>query len=131
MSSLQLNCNSSFLTITQWKISKCSSNCSIEIQLDSSVTTILSEIFIPGNSLSYGTYELKLTAAMVASSNLTSSASAYVTIRPSDIIVNFIQFGASIIVHGYLQDLILNPGTYSVDPDTNTFNASVSYYVCL
>ena len=32
------------------------------------------------------------------------------------------------ITRGYEQDLILDPGTYSVDPDEYTFNASVSYY---
>jgi hypothetical protein len=32
------------------------------------------------------------------------------------------------ISQGYQQDLIIDPGTYSVDPDMITFNATVSYY---
>lgn len=129
ISSLQLNCNSSLSTMTKWKIIECASNCSNEIQLDPSVVTTGSELFIPAKVLSYGTYELKLTVTMVASPNLTSSASTHVRISSSDIIVNLIQFGTSMIVHGYQQDLTLNPGTYSVDPDTNTFNTSVSNYL--
>ena len=47
-------------------------------------------------------------------------------ITPSSIAANLIQFGTSMITHGYKQDLLLDPGTFSVDPDTNVFNASVS-----
>ena len=34
-------------------------------------------------------------------------------------------FGTSMIAHGRSQDLLLDPGTNSVDPDADTFNASV------
>jgi hypothetical protein len=98
--------------------------------LDQSVVTTLSELFIPAKTLSDGIYELQLTVIMTASPNLSSSAFAYIKIDPSGITVNLIQFGTSMITHGYRQNLTLNPGSYSVDPDTNTFNASVSYYLC-
>jgi hypothetical protein len=63
---------------------------------------------------------------MTISPNLTSTASAFVKIIPSDIIVNLIQFGTPMITSGHEQDLKLDPGTYSVDLDENKFNASVS-----
>ena len=44
----------------------------------------------------------------------------------SGITANLIQYGTSTITLGYEQDLILDPGTYSVDLDGNVFNASVS-----
>jgi hypothetical protein len=90
------------------------------------VTTTLSELFIPAQSLAYGTYELKLTVTMTAVPNLTSSASTYVQIIPSNIQANLLQFGTSMITQGHQQNLTLNPGSFSVDPDTITFNASVS-----
>jgi len=63
---------------------------------------------------------------MTISSNLTSTASAFVQIIPSDIIVNLIQYGTPMITSGHEQDLKLDPGSYSIDPDENVFNASVS-----
>ena len=51
---------------------------------------------------------------------------SYVQITPSGIIPNLIQYGTSMIACGNQQDLHLDPGTYSVDPDENSFNASVS-----
>jgi hypothetical protein len=65
---------------------------------------------------------------MDASSNLTSSSSTFVTITPSGIKANLVQYGTSMITHGYEQDLILDPGTYSADIDGYTFNATVNHY---
>jgi hypothetical protein len=126
-SSLQLNCNSSLSTITKWTINNCTSNCSSQIQIGQMIITRFSELFIPARTLNYGTYQLILTVTMIAAPHLFSSASAYVKITPSTIIVNLIQFGTSMITRGYQQDLLLDPGTYSVDPDSTTFNASVSF----
>ena len=94
--------------------------------MNQSVTTTFSELFIPAQSLAYGIYELKLTVAMTAVSNLTSSASTYVNIIPSSIQANLLQFGTSMITQGHQQNLTLDPGKFSIDPDTTTFNASVS-----
>ncbi|UJR17142.1 hypothetical protein I4U23_004038 [Adineta vaga] len=41
-----------------------------------------------------------------------------------DIVVNLIQLGTTIITNGYEQDLLLNPGAFSVDLDGFVFNAS-------
>ncbi len=123
-----MNCNASLSTNIKWTVKQCSSNCSIEIQLDPSIITTSNELFIPVNTLVYGTYELKLTVTMRASPYMTSTAFVYVTIIPSSITVNLMQYGTSMIVNGYQQDLTFNPGRYSVDPDANTFNASVNGY---
>jgi hypothetical protein len=63
---------------------------------------------------------------MVNFTSLTTSSSVYVQIRPSDIIPNLFQYGTSMITSGHEQDLKLDPGSYSIDPDENVFNASVS-----
>ena len=128
-SNIQLNCIKSLSMVTQWTIHDCTSGtCSSLIRIGQSVSTIFSELYIPARILPYGTYELKLTVTMDASSNLTSSSSAFVTITPSGIKANLVQYGTSMITRGYQQDLILNPGTFSADIDGYTFNASVNYY---
>jgi len=63
---------------------------------------------------------------MTGLSSLTTSSFVYVQIIPSDITANLVQLGTSMITSGYEQDLNFDPGTYSVDPDENSFNASVS-----
>ena len=64
---------------------------------------------------------------MLAAPHLTSSISVYVRIISSSITPNLVQYGTSMITRGYQQDLLLDPGTFSVDPDAVTFNASVSF----
>ena len=87
--------------------------------------TALSELFLPARTLDYGTYQLTLTVAMTASPQSTSTATAYLKITPTPITPNLMPFGTSMIAHGRSQDLLLDPGTNSVDPDADTFNASV------
>jgi hypothetical protein len=123
---LQLNCNSSLSTITKWTISNCTSLCSSQIQIEQIIITTSSELYIPARTLPYGTYQLTLTVAMTSALHLTATASAYVTITPSGITANLVQFGTSMITRGHQQNLILDPGTYSVDPDATVFNSSVS-----
>ena len=48
------------------------------------------------------------------------------TITPSGITANLVQLGTSMITRGNEQDLKLDPGTFSVDLDGYTFNATVS-----
>jgi hypothetical protein len=123
---IQLRCNISLATITTWTIKNCTTTCSFQIQLDQSVITTSSELYIPARTLPFGIYELILTVTMIAAPDLTSSASAYVQITPSGITANLVQFGTSMITRGYQQNLTLDPGSFSVDPDGNIFNASVS-----
>ena len=89
--------------------------------------TTLSELFLPARTLAYGTYELKLSVAMAAAPQWMSTASAFVKITASGITSNLMPFGTSMIAHGRSQDLLLDPGSYSDDPDAETFNASVSH----
>jgi hypothetical protein len=110
----------------QWSIHSCISNCSLPIQIDPTVITTFSELYIPSQTLAYGIYELKLNVTTIIALNLTSTVSAYIRIIPSGIIVNLIQVEASMITNGFNQNLTLNPGVYSVDLDGFVFNESVS-----
>ncbi|CAF3980133.1 unnamed protein product [Rotaria sp. Silwood2] len=124
ISIIQLNCQGSLSTIITWSIKNCSSSCSFQIQLSEKVITTLSELYIPSRSLAYGIYEFKIIVAQVDLSSLISTASAYVRITPSGITANLVQLGTSMITRGSEQDLLLDPGTFSIDPDEDSFDAS-------
>ncbi len=128
-STLEFYCLQSFGVIEQWSIEKClNSNCSLKQQYEfSSIEMTLSELFIPSKTLEYGIYQMKLTVKMSISPQLISSAMTYVEIIPSSIQVQLIRFGPSIILHEQQKTLILNPGTFSIDPDQNYFNSTVSF----
>ena len=85
----------------------------------------LGELFVPARSLDFGLYQIKLTGTMTISSQLTTSAVTHVNIIPSPITVNLLQLGSSMITHGQQQTLTLDPGSYSIDPDSTLFDASV------
>ena len=95
--------------------------------LDPTIQTTFAELYIPARTLPYGLYQLTLKLSMVTASQLSSSTSAYVRITPSSIIANLVQLGSSMITRGNEQDLVLDPGRYSADPDGATFNATVSH----
>ena len=127
-SDIALTCPISLATRIQWTIYNCTSSCSNLLQIDPSVSTTFSELFIPARTLDFGLYELKITVTMQAVPQLTSSASAFVRINPSGITANLVPLGTSIITSGHQKNLTLDPGAYSVDPDAQAFNASVSHH---
>ena len=95
--------------------------------LDPTIQTTFAELYIPARTLPYGLYQLTLKLSMVTAPQLSSSTSAYVRITPSGITANLVQYGTSMITRGNEQDLVLDPGRYSADPDGATFNTTVSH----
>ncbi|CAF1399077.1 unnamed protein product [Adineta steineri] len=119
------NCNGSLARKTQWTVKNCtSSSCLSQIQLNEKVITTLSEFYAPAKTFAYGIYELTLTVTMTKSPTLKSSSSAYVRITPTGITANPVELGTSMVTRGHQQNLLLDPGAYSVDPDEDSFNAS-------
>jgi hypothetical protein len=97
------------------------------VQLDPNVVqTNTGELFIPAATLSYGVYELTLTVRMALWPLLVSSLSTYVKIVQSSIIVNLVPLGTTMVTRGDRQNVILDPGSFSVDPDSGLFDANVS-----
>ncbi|CAF0846743.1 unnamed protein product [Adineta steineri] len=122
---IQFNCDGSLSTTTKWAIKNCTStSCSFEILLNEKVMTTYSELYIPSRTLNYGVYQLTLTVIMIDSPSLKSSSSVYVRITATGITANLVQLGTSMITRGDQQDLLLDPGTFSIDPDENTFDAT-------
>lgn len=104
-------------------MARCHPQCSTPVSINGSTT--LGELVIPARSLDYGLHEIKLTVAMTFSSQLTTSAVTYITIIPSPVAVNLRQLGPSMIIHGQQQTLVLDPGSHSIDPDSDLFNINV------
>ena len=126
VSIIELHCNSSISITTQWTIQNCTPTCSNITSIDPTIITTLSELYIPIRTLPYGTYQMTLTVVMKDFPGLTMSSSVYVRIIASNIAANLVQFGTALITSGYQQDLNFDPGKYSIDPNQNVFNASVS-----
>jgi hypothetical protein len=126
-SNIEFNCNQSFSISTKWIIYSCLLNCSSKTLLDlPEIETTYGELFIPSLMLSYGLYEFELTVSVSISSNLIESKSLFVQIISSDIEPNLIPYETSIITIGYEQDLKLDPGSFSIDPDQYSFDRNVS-----
>ena len=87
----------------------------------------LGELFVPARSLDFGIYRIKLAVTTTFSSQLASSSEIYLQIIPSPVKVNLVQLGSSMITHGQQQTLTLDPGSYSIDPDSALFNTSVCF----
>jgi hypothetical protein len=128
-SNIHLNCNQSLFIIKQWTVVNCSSICSNEIQLNQSIETSQSNLFIPSRTLSNGIYELKLRVTIVDFPVSTSSSSVYIEILSSTIITKFISFDTLMITHDYQQNLILNPGEFSFIENSIRFNKNVDNYL--
>ena len=126
ISIIDFNCNDSLLITTRWSIYNCSTTCSDQILVDQTIKTTFSELYIPARTLPYGIYELKLNVTIVDFTSLTTSSSVYVRTTRTGITPNLVQLGTSMITSGYEQDLLLDPGSFSIDPDENNFNRSVS-----
>ncbi|CAF4140166.1 unnamed protein product, partial [Adineta steineri] len=125
VSLIEFICNQKLSMITKWIIKNCTTIiCSNSIQLNPIINTKFSELYIPSKTLPYGTYQLELTVTMSSSLHYSTSSFVYVQIVSSNIIANLVQFGTSMITNGYKQDLLLDPGNYSVDPSESIFNAS-------
>ena len=125
VSLIELNCNDSTSIQSQW-ILKNNSNV---IPFDSQIETTFSELFIPSRKLPFGIFELQLTITLDKYPTLNHSSSVYVEIIPSDIIVYLFQSRSSMITSGFQQDLRLDPGTYSIDPDQVTFDRTVNLLI--
>lgn len=128
-SHLELNCTDTLKVTTKWKIVSCKSACSDEVSFDQLlVNTSHSDLYIPGRTLPYGIYKLILTTSMADARSLDSSDHVYVEITQSNIVANLVWFGTSMITIDGNQNLTLDPGHFSIDPDEIKFNANVSHH---
>lgn len=124
----QVICNSSLDLLRQWTIYQCLGFiCLTPTQLDPTIPTTDADLYVPARALPLGLYQFTLTLRMPLPPHLQSTTSLYIRINPSDITPNLVQLGTSMITSGVEQDLELNPGSFSIDPDSSAFNATVCH----
>ena len=116
---IQIICTRPSSTKYQWTILNCTLICSTLHDLNKKIATTFNEIYIPAKTLTYGSYQLTLTVVVTTgSSDFNSSTSIHIEIvRSSNVLVNSIQYGASEITLGQTEDLLLEPGKYSLYMD--------------
>jgi hypothetical protein len=101
--------------------------CLNQTQFNHPVETSHPHLFIRAQTLGYGVYQMELTVTMIDFPHLTSSSSVYIEIIQSTIFPNLLSSNSLIITHDYQQNLIFNPGEFSLDLNSITFNKSVSH----
>ena len=125
-SNVQLRCPQSLSTAVNWTILLCTPTCSTEVPLNQPIESTMNNLFIPPRTLFKGLYEFRFTVTMIDFPALTSSLSISVQINQSMIITNLISFVTSMLTHDYEQDLVLDPGQYSIDLNSISFDSNVS-----
>lgn len=127
-----LNCSQSLNNTKQWSISQCDTTTGKCLQTQSLKQLIsqlssakTSEIYIIAQQLPIGVYLFNFTVTMSSNSGFAASGYTYIQIVASDIQVNLLANGTSMITNGVTQSILFQPGVYSVDPDSNYFNPQV------
>ncbi|UJR27333.1 hypothetical protein I4U23_008626 [Adineta vaga] len=133
-----LNCSKSLNNTKQWGIYLCDTatekctQTSVLTQILSQLTSSkTSEIYIKAQTLPVGIYLFNHTVAMSSVPDFQSSSYTYVSIVRSDIRVNLLANGTSMITTGVTQSILFQPGAFSLDPDSYYFdprNWTFNYY---
>lgn len=124
---VKFNCQNYSSKTMKWTLMKCSQFvCHSAIDLEPSILTTFTDLYLPAGTLALGVYELRLTVTMENVLNLTIFASNFIHIISSGSVANLVLLGTSMITIARQQNIQLNPGLYSANLDMSPFNASVS-----
>lgn len=108
--------------MTKWTIF----NESDGTELNYSIHTSQKDLFIPALMLSHGRYQLELVVTIIGFPPVQSSSSVYIDTSPTTIHVHLIELDTFIHRHDYREDLLFDPGKYSLDTHGITFQPEVS-----
>ena len=105
------------------------------VDLFNNISTVLSELYIPENTLTYGLYEViyevNVTMTVDPYINFTNFRYNYFKIVPSGIAINGIENGVTSLFIGSNQEFHLTPTNYSYDLDELADLSSLNYkYYC-
>lgn len=129
---ITLNCSNSLNNTKQWNILQCDINtgdCVPTTYLNQLISQLSSarrsEIYIHAQQLPLGTYLFNFTVSMNTQTNFAGFGFTYITIVSSDLQVNMLPSGTSMITAGVTQSILFQPGVYTIDPDSNYFDPQV------
>lgn len=127
-----LNCSNSLNNTKQWNILQCNvdtGNCVPTAYLNGLISQLSSarrsEIYIRAQQLPLGTYLFNFTVSMNSQANFAGVGFTYIKIVSSDLQVNMLPNGTSVITAGVTQSVLLQPGVYTLDPDSSYFDPRV------
>lgn len=121
-------CAYSLISVTRWDIYTCNrTNCTESFPLSRSISKDSLQLDIPSHTLPEGKYKFTFNIYMFYFPNMTATNGTYVEIGNSRVAVNLVKFGTSFISIGSSQDLIFDPGEYSVRFDKMKFVPEVSF----
>ena len=128
MSTIVHRCSDSLSVSVQWTVYNCTNtSCSSSpIDISTTINTRSTEFFAPPKSLPLGLYRLIYTVTLTQRSHLVSTIQTHVRIRRTGITLNLLPHGTSTMTRGTQQDIFFDPGHYSLDPDQDIFDPSVS-----
>ena len=127
-----LNCSVTLKNSKQWSIFEINPNNGSTIRLIN-VTNIISlfssEIYIPSNFFSYGTYKFIYEVCMEGddASSFKETIDTYIRIVPTGMVIFAFSGGIKEITIGIGQSVDLNPGRYSYDLDRILTGTDLSY----
>ena len=110
-SNIELICNYSSSVTSKWTIY----NHSDGNRLNYSLNTSEKDLFIPSQTLSSGLYKFELTITVTNDPSVQSSVSVYIDISETTIHVQLIEMNTLILQHDYQEDLLFDPGQFSLD----------------
>ena len=125
--SVNLDCTAQLTRTVRWNIEQClDSLCLARYSVDDTnkLTLAFSELYVPTQFLAYGDYRMTLNA-------FGASMNIFVKIIASPLLVRLVPFDVRSIRQGQQQTLLLDPGSYSTDPDQTSFHPTVRYQVLI
>lgn len=122
---IKMECTIQRENFIEWNIYLHNSNNSVPIQSYRTILKQSSHLYMAPGRLDYGIYEVQLNINIGAAPSRNTRKSIFIEITRSNLTANLVPYGTSVITSGHQKNLTLNPGKYSIDPDSSVFNASV------
>lgn len=127
-SDIKINCSQSLSIRRKWTIRNWSLICSDPTDFYPSIDTTRNDLFIPARTLANGIYELNFTVFMTNIPEVFSSAFVYIEIMHSTLMTHLIESDRSMIIHDIHEDLLLDPGQFSLDRTRIAFDTDVNHW---
>ena len=125
-------CDTNYSFVYNWTITSVVTG--FYVDLTANPTSTASQLVIPAYTLAYGVYGVQLRANLIANASYNtfySTATSYVQILPTGLVVNALENGVCSQLVGFNQAFVLDPALYSIDLDyllTNMSSLSFAFF---
>ena len=125
-------CDTNYSFVYNWTMTFLLTGFSVD--LTANPTSTASQLVIPAYTLPYGVYGVQIRANLIANASYNtfySTATSYVHILPTGLVINALQNGVSSQLVGSNQAFVLDPASFSLDLDyllTNMSSLSFAFF---